>query len=333
VFTVLIPDALTSSTAPEQEILGEQAAIISPRALDARTIAEPSWAAADALLVWHHVTIDATVIGWLDRCRVIVRAGVGFDNVDLAAAGRRGIKVCNVPDYGTGDVADHAVALFLALARGVVAYDEAVRTGAWGWDVLNQRIRRVSEMAVGIIGLGRIGTATARRIQALGAPVGFYDPYKEDGYDKALGVWRADTLRELLAKSDVVSLHVPLTDETSRMVDDDFVQAMKPGALLINTARGKTMDLDAVYRGLRSGHIAAAGLDVLPQEPPDAAHPLVKAWRERAAWLTGRLVLTPHVAFYSAEALEEVRRKAASEVLRVLQGMEPRNCVNRAYLE
>lgn len=330
--TVLIPDALTSTTTPEQEILGDEAVIISPRVLDARTIAQPSWAAADALLVWHHVTIDATVIGWLDRCRVIVRAGVGFDNVDLVAAGRRGIKVCNVPDYGTGDVADHAVALFLALARGVVAYDEAVRTGAWGWDALNRPIRRVSEMVVGIIGLGRIGTATCRRMQALGASVGFYDPYKEDGYDKALGVWRADTLRDLLDKSDVVSLHVPLTDETERMVDGEFVRTMKPGALLVNTARGRTMDLDAVYQGLRSGHIGGAGLDVLPEEPPPAAHPLVKAWRERAAWLTGRLVLTPHVAFYSAEALDEVRRKAAAEVLRVLQGREPRNCVNRAHL-
>jgi len=331
-FTVLIPDCVDAPCVPEEDVFTGRARIVAPHVHDAQALDRAIWGSADAVLAWHEVQFDATVIDWLERCRVIVRVGVGFDNVDLAAAGRRGIPVCNVPDYGTHDVADHAIALYLSIARRIVAYDEVTRSGRWQWACRPQLPRRISESTVGVIGLGRIGTATARRFTGFGARVVFYDPYKEDGYDKALSLERAESLQELLARADAVSLHVPLTDETRGLVSHSFVRGMKPGALLVNTARGKTVDLDALDEGLRSGPIEAAALDVLPAEPPDPTHPLIAAWRQRAPWLSGRLVITPHVAFYNAESLEEMRHKAASEALRVLEGHAPRNCVNRRYL-
>lgn len=331
-FKVLIPDGVEPPRGPEELVFGGKAAILAPHVSDAGELDRAVWADADAVLAWHEITLDARVISWLDRCRVIVRVGVGFDNVDLAAAARRGIPVCNVPDYGTHDVADHALALFLASARRIVAYDEATRAGHWARTTGSEPLRRISDSTIGVIGLGRIGTAAARRFAALGADVVFHDPYKEDGYDKALGIRRADSLGELLGQSDAVSLHVPLTDETFQLVDQRFVAALKPGALLINTARGKTMDLDAVHEGLLSRRIAGAALDVLPSEPPDPNHPLIQAWRARAPWLAGRLVITPHVAFFNEQSVAEMRRKAARQALDVLEGQPPRNCVNLVQL-
>jgi len=331
-FNVLIPDGVEPPFGPEEMVFAGRASIVAPHVRDASELERAVWSNADAVLAWHEITIGARVIGWLDRCRVIVRVGVGFDNVDLAAAAQRGIPVCNVPDYGTHDVADHALALYLTMARRIVLYDEATRAGNWAWTNGSGPLSRISDSTIGVIGLGRIGTAAARRFAVLGASVVFYDPYKEDGYDKALGIHRADSLSELLEQSDAVSLHVPLTPETFGLVDRRFVAALKPGALLINTARGKTMDLDAVHEGLLSRRIGGTGLDVLPLEPADPSHPLIQAWRDRAPWLAGRLVITPHVAFYNEQSVVEMRRKAAREALRVLEGQQPRNCVNLVQL-
>jgi phosphoglycerate dehydrogenase-like enzyme len=294
-------------------------------------VPDEAWRKADAILLWHDVTLDSAAMAKLDRCRVIVRFGVGVDNVDLAAAAARGICVCNVPDYGTNDVADHTIALLLALCRGLFGYDAAARQGMWSWESV-ENLHRLTGAVLGIIGLGRIGTAAARRAQAHGMRVVFYDPYKEYGYGKALGVDRVSELPALLRQVEAVSVHVPLTDETRGMVGEEFTQSLKPGAVLINTSRGATMDLDAVERALRSGQLRGAGLDVLPQEPPDPNHPLIKAWREQEPWLLGRLIITPHAAFYNTESYIEMRTKAAREALRVLNGARPRNCVNEHFL-
>ncbi len=330
-FHILIPDRSKPPLTIEQEAVGNAARFTALQASHAREVPDEMWNSADALLLWHDVHVDRSTIEKLTRCRAIVRIGVGFDNVDIIAAGEAGIFVCNVPDYGTEDVADHSMALLLGLSRGLFQYERAARNGNWSWHT-GDNLRRVAGSKLGIVGLGRIGIATARRAQAHDMDVQFYDPYVRDGIDKALGVRRCDELNQLLNSSDIVSLHVPLTSETQNMVDASFLANMKEGALLINTCRGGTMKLDALHEALSSGHLRGAGLDVLPEEPPDPQHPLIRAWQEQAEWLHGRFILTPHAAFFNQESHAEMRRKGAQEAFRILRGDAPRNCVNLQFI-
>lgn len=331
-WSVLVPDRLSPPADFEQQELGSDTIISLGRTGEASEIPDATWAAADAIIAWHEITLDAPVIAKLERCKVIVRCGVGFDNVDLKAAGERGIPVCNVPDYGTADVADHTMALLLSLMRGLPAYDAAARDPrTWVWTAAGP-LRRVTGARLGLIGLGRIGSAVALRAKAFGMQVSYYDPYINDGYDKVLGITRAMTLEALLPGLDAVSFHVPLTPETRGMGSADFFARLSPGAVFINTARGGIVDLLALEGALRSGHVRAAGLDVLGTEPASQADPLVAAWCRGDEWIRHRLVITPHAAFYCAEAYEEMRRKAARAVRDVLSGGQPRNVVNREWL-
>ena len=282
---------------------------------------------ADAIITWR-THINEAAIDRLERCRVIVRMGVGYDIVDVDAAKRRGIPVCNVPDYCTNEVADHTMALLLALSRGLMGYDEAVRSGNEAWKRPDARpLYRLTGQTLGIVGLGRIGTAVALRAKAFGMRVVFHDPYIPDGMDRALGLTRA-SLDELLAASDAVTLHTPLTDETRDLAGSDFFAKIKPGALVVNTSRGGVMDVGALEAALRDGRVAAAGLDVLPTEPPGPELGLIKAWRAGEAWVRGRLVLTPHAAFYSEESERDMWVQAAATARAVLDGRPPRNRVN-----
>lgn len=320
---VVIPDRVSPPADVEQAVFGDRAAVT---ALGARTNADLAGrhAGADAILAWHDLTWDDATLAQMPRCRALVRVGVGFDNVDLAAARRRGIAVSNVPDYGTHDVADHAMALLLALARGLAGSDRVARAGAWAWGLVPTF--RLTEKRLGIVGLGRIGTATALRAKAFGMRVGFHDPYKPSGWDKALGLHRFHSLEELARACDVVSVHTPLTPETRGLLGPSFFAAARPGLVVINTARGPVIDWPAFRAAFESGVVACAGLDVLPVEPADPADPLIAAWM--AGELAERLIITPHCAFYSAEALAEMRRKAAEEALRILSGAPPLNPVN-----
>lgn len=285
---------------------------------------------ADALIVFHTIRISADAIGRLRKCRAIVRCGVGYDNVDLAAAGARGIYVCNVPDYGTDEVADHALALMLALARGLPATERGLRKSLAPWNFLAASpLRRLAGATLGIVGLGRIGTAAALRAKSFRMNVAACDPYLPDGYDKALGVTLLP-LDELVATSDIVSVHTPLTPETTRIIGAPQLAGMKSHALLINTARGKCVDTRAVAEALAAGKIGGAALDVLPEEPPQKDDPLVRLWQQDDPPVN--LILTPHNAFYTEQSREEMRLKAAREIRRVLLGEKPRNPVNRAFL-
>ena len=268
-----------------------------------------------------------------ERCRIVVRSGVGFDTLDLEGFGRQGVPVCNVPDYGTTEVADHALALTLALARGTATYDEALRHRVDGWDFgVAPLIRRLRGATFGIVGLGRIGLAAARRAAGFDMRVVFYDPHLTNGVELSTGTERVHSLAALMATSDIVSIHAPLSEETRGMIDAAALAAAKPGLILINTARGPIVDLDALAAALRSGTVAGAGLDVLPREPADPAHPLIAAWRAREAWLDGRLVLTPHAAFYSPDAMVDLRRKSIEVVVAYLSEGRLTNCVNRSHL-
>jgi phosphoglycerate dehydrogenase-like enzyme len=292
------------------------------------------WRTADGLLVYYGVPIDRDLIERLERCRIVVRAGVGYDQIDVTACAARGIPVCNVPDYGTTEVADHAIALLLGLARGLVSYHQRLLADPHaGWHYTGAPlVRRLRGATFGVVGLGRIGTATARRAAALDMSILFYDPYLPDGADLALGWRRATSLEELLTQSDVVSLHCPRTAETANLIDHQALAAIKPSALLINTARGGLVDLDALETALREERLAGAGLDVLPQEPPEPTHPLLQAFRRREPWLDGRLLLTPHTAWLSADGRADLRRKSAETVLDYLHHERLRNCVNRHLL-
>jgi phosphoglycerate dehydrogenase-like enzyme len=275
--------------------------------------------------------LSAPIIAQMTRARVVVQAGVGFNHIDIEACAQRGIPVCNTPDYGTMEVADHAIGLALALLRGISTYNDRlhVRDDAWSTQALPvPPIRRIAGLTFGVVGLGRIGTAAARRATAFQMRAAFFDPFVPPGQELALGFTRAQTLAELLGQSDVVSLHCPLTERTRALINGATIAQMKPNSILLNTARGGIVDLDALARGLQSGHLSAAALDVLPHEPLDRTHPLLAAWTRREAWLEGRLLLTPHAAFYTPESLADMRRLSMRAAMSFLRDGTLRSCVN-----
>jgi len=327
-FQVVVTDLLDDDLAPEREVLGDVADIM---ALQARSEAELVGRVehADALIVYHEITVTRITIERVKKCRVIVRGGVGFDNVDGASARQRGIPLVNVPDYGSEEVADSALGLLLALTRGISVANSRLRGGdhEWSYKVAAPLVR-LRGRVLGIVGLGRIGTAMAVRGKALGMDVAFYDPYKPDGYDKALGIRRVESLRELLAQSLAVSLHCPLTDETTRMINAESLAVMPAGSYLINTARGGLVNTGDVLAALDSGHLAGVGIDVLEKEPPAENDPLILAWRDPHHAAHHRLIINPHIAWYCEEGKREVRQKAALACRRALLGLPLRNVVN-----
>ena len=274
--------------------------------------------AANAIIVWHNMPLAATGIAKLKNCRAIIRNGVGFDSVDIAAARDRGIAVCNVPDYGTEEVADHAIALALALCRQIIPLDREAKQLGWSIRV-TPRLRRLRTLTFGIVGLGRIGTATALRAKALGFRVIFHDPYLPNGADKAVGVTRAHTLDELLEQSDVISLHCPLNDETRHLIAERELSLLKPGAFVVNTARGAIIKKAAILAALHDGRLAGAGLDVIEDEP-------LRTTEEAA---TPNLIATCHAAFCSVESKIEMRTTSARIALAAVRGEPLENVVNQ----
>ncbi|KAK4555467.1 hypothetical protein LTR86_007219 [Recurvomyces mirabilis] len=230
-------------------------------------------------------------IALFPKLKVVVRMGVGYDRIDRPACAKRGITVCNVPDYGTEDIADHAIALALSLRRGILLHHDLQRTEppAPYTPIKHPLIARSRGAVFGILGLGRIGTAVALRAKAFGWHVLFYDPYLPNGADKAVGVERTKNIKDLFRRSSILSIHCPCTRETRNLVGYDLLSLLPKDAVLVNTARGEVVDLDGVERCLREGRLAGAGLDVLPVEPiEEPAHPLIQAYRRREEWLTGR---------------------------------------------
>ncbi len=319
----------------------ERAAVPDSVSLSQRFESDPSgiddaeWRQVDAMVTGLLMPIDDAVFDRAPRLRIICRLGVGYDMIDTAAAARRGIPICNVPDYGTTEVADHAITLALSLVRGIVRYDEAFRDdSAKGWSFRHAPcVSRLGELTFGVIGFGRIGSAAALRAKAFGMSVVGYDPHVPSGYELALGIDRARTLEELLDASDIVTIHCLLNDETRHLIGPAAVAALRPGAIVVNTARGGVIDLDALFEGLKSGRIGAVGLDVFETEPPPPDHPLIAAWRAREDWLDGRCVITPHAAFYSPTAIRQMRESAVMTCYDYLADGALRNCVNAAALQ
>jgi len=256
----------------------------------------------DALLVQYAPVTDR-VLSALPRVGIVSRYGAGFDTVDTAACARQGVWVANSPDYGVGEVATHALAMTLALVRHLVLYDRDVRAGRWSY-LSPGTIRRASDLTVGILGLGRIGKRFAHLARNCFARVLACDPYIIDG-DFPAYVERV-SLEALFERSDIVSLHVPLNDETRGIVGARLLARMQPGSLLVNTARGAVVDIDALLARLDDGTLDGAALDVLPVEPLLPTHAVARH---------PRALLTPHAAFYSIAAEVELRRKAALNIV------------------
>jgi D-3-phosphoglycerate dehydrogenase len=316
-WTVLVTDYVFASLAAEGRILESVGAeMVALQAHTEEELLEPV-RDADALLVCF-APVTGRVIAQAERCQVIARYGIGVDNVDVAAATARGIVVTNVPDYCVQEVSDHALALLLACARRVVWLDRAVREGRWETrDAVP--IRRLSRQVLGLVGFGKIPRELARKAQALGLQVIAFDPYVNPAMMRELGV-EPVALQSLAERSDYVSVHAPLTPQTEGLIDETALRQMKPTAYLINTARGRIVDEDALVQALEQGWIAGAALDVLCTEPPQRDHPLQRL---------DNVILTPHVAFYSEESLQDLQRKAAEEVVRVLTGQPPCYAVNK----
>jgi D-3-phosphoglycerate dehydrogenase len=305
--TVLLTDRAWPDDMVEREVLTAAglSLVTGPAApTDAATI--------DALVAEHQpaailtcwAEVSAAAIESSAALQVIARMGVGLDNIDVAAATSRGVLVTNVPDYCVEEVSDHAVGLVLAWTRGLVAANREVRAGRWG--PAGAQLRRLSNLTCGVIGFGRIGRRTTEKLRAFGARV---------------VTSRPSPLDELLATSDVVILHAPLTEETRHLIGSRELALMPPGSLLVNVSRGGLVDTDALAASLYAGHLGGAGLDVIESEPVVPArllaHPAV--------------VITPHIAFSSDASLIELRRSAADEVVRVLRGESPRHPCIRPY--
>ena len=327
-FQVIVTDFIYEPLDIEREILGDIADVSAAGAMcnaDLHDKVEQ----AHALLVYHFVSIRQSLMERMPHLRVVARCGAGFDNIDCDFARLRDIAVTNVPDYGTEDVADAAIALVLSIARGTHRMSHICQGGTDNWSYeLAVPLRRIRGQTFGIIGAGRIGTAVALRAKALGYHVLFYDPYVCDGTDKALGIARTDSVEELLQKSQVVSCHCLLNDESRHIINVDNIELMQPQSILVNTSRGAVVDAMAVLKGLESGRLLGAGIDVLEIEPPNNDHPLIKAWRDPSHPAHDRLILTPHAAFYSEEGLLDMRRKGSENVRRILLGQPCRNVVN-----
>ena len=310
-YKVVVSDQVFPSVEIERGLLAgidAELTVASGAVDDVLEVAADADAILNTYLPW-----DADSIGRLEKCRIIARYGIGFDNVDLRAASKAGMVVTNVPDYSVEEVATHALALILATLRKVVAADTSVRLGTWSVDNFRP-IRRLSTLTVGLVGYGRIARQIAAPLAALGAHIIAHDPYLEPGPDLPPLL----SLKEVLAEADIVSLHLPLTDETRGFINAERIAGMKSGAILVNTSRGPLVDLDSLTDALVDGRLSGAGLDVFDIEPLDPSR------------IEGipNLIATPHMAYYSEEALAESQTKAATQVIKVLTGESPDYQVN-----
>lgn len=276
---------------------------------------------SDAILTTY-ASINEDIISRLEKCKIIARYGIGVDNVDIEAATKKGIYVTNVPDYCIDEVSNHALALILASLRKIFPYSCSVESGEWNVNV-GKPIPRMRNLNLGLVGFGKIARKLATKGESVGFNVLANDPYLSEKEIKDLGARPVD-FSELLKKSDVISIHIPLTEETKHMFSDDEFDKMKPNTLLINTARGSIVDTKSLVRALDEGKIRAAALDVLDEEPPKRDSPLLKR---------NDILLTPHAAWYSEGSLIELREKATAKVLQALKGRPPRNLVNDEILE
>lgn len=317
--TVVVTDYDFPDIEIERDVLGPDATV---RGADTTTPEEVIAAAegAEGLLV-QYAPITGAVFDALEDLRVVARYGIGVDNVDLERATDHGVAVTNVPDYCLDEVPEHALALLFACERKTSLYDRQIAGGGWDWKA-GKPIRRLRGKTLGLAGFGTIPRSFVRKAESLGFEFVAYDPFVETGEMAEYGVEKVD-FEGLCERSDVVSIHAPLTPETEGLFDAAAFDRMKETATLVNTARGAIVDVDDLYDALVDGDIGAAGLDVMPEEPPD----------REALFDLDSVVATPHVAWYSEASIATLRRTAAEQVRTVLEGGAPEHLVNEGVRE
>lgn len=315
---VLVTDHTFDPLDIEQRILAPLGAVLDVRQCKTAEQLVPLVAEADAVLT-QFSPVNAQVIAAMKNVRVIVRYGIGVDNVDLQAAKERGIPVCNVPDYCIDEVADHTLAFILVLTRQVVPNYLGVRGGQWGLGVPLAEMKALRDQTIGVVGFGRIGRAVVRRLLPFGCAIHVFDPAVRPKDIELAGASAAPSLDELLPKSDILTLHCPSTTQTRRMLGAIRLANMKRGSILINVARGDLVDTDALVAALQSEHLAAAALDVCVPEPIPPGHPLLQM---------PNVIVSAHVASTSIRAVRTLRETAAELVASRLRGEALANVVN-----
>ena len=319
---VLITDHVWPTTDPEREVLeaGGASVVVAPDGNE-DTLTELA-RDSDAILTCF-AQVTENVVRAAGHCVVIGRFGVGVDNIAVSTATELGIAVTYVPDYCVDEVSDHVMALLLAWNRKIALFDRSVKEHGWGSQPLTMRMMRLRGKTIGIVGFGRIGRAVAAKARAFGMNILASDPaVSNESVEQAGG--SLVELHTLLAESDFVSLHTPLTEDTRNLISHRELATMKPASFLINAARGPLVDEAALYEALTTGGIAGAGLDVMVDNIPSMSHPLLSL---------ENIIVTPHVAFFSQESTLELEQRAAAEVVSVMQGIMPDNLVNPAVLE
>lgn len=274
-------------------------------------------------VISQYARVGRDAINAMQRCQVIARYGIGVDIIDVEAATAKQIQVTNVQDYCTEEVADHAIALLLCLARRIIDYNNATHEGEWKWQS-GRPIFRVRGKTMGIVSFGRIGRAIAERGEALGLQVVAYDPFVDVAVFRAADVESVDR-EEIFRRSDFLMMQVPMTAETWHFAGEKELRSMPRNGILINTGRAQTVDNAALLKLLEEGHLAGAGLDDIEEEPAKQ-----KNWSPRGnpLFALSNVIITPHAAYYSEESIQLARKTAAEEVVRVLQGQRPRFAVN-----
>ncbi|MEM3703977.1 MAG: C-terminal binding protein, partial [Candidatus Bathyarchaeia archaeon] len=310
--------------AEEERILSKYANVYVAKSISENNLVVEAEDADILMVVYAKIT--EKIINSAVKLKGIVRYGIGVDNIDLKAASKRRIPVANVPDYCIGTVADHTFALLLALNRKLLLADNALRSGKWGaWTSPSAKFMGadLEGKTLGLIGIGKIGAAVAARAKGFGMKIIAHDPYIQKEVAEKLGIELVN-LETLLKNADFVSVHCPLTNETYGMIGEKELKLMKKTAYIINTARGPIIQEKALHKALKNGWIAGAGLDVYEKEPPEIDNPLFKL---------ENVVLTPHIAYYTQEAIWRLEMTAVDEAIRILQGQLPRNLVNKEAFE
>lgn len=318
-FKVVMPDTIFKDHNIENEVLKRELGI------ELTTGNGPEEAAlietckdADGIVTVYG-DFNRNVIEQLEKCKIIVRTGIGVNNIDAKAATEKGIYVVNVPDYCWDEVSDHAISLAFALLRQLHAYDKKVKSGVWDVHSKQNPVLRFNTLTFGLIGFGNIPKVVSKKLKPFGFTINVYDPFIKEEDVKEYGVNSVD-LETLLKTSDVVSVHAPLIDATHHMLNKETLSLMKDTSIVINTARGPLINTNDLLECLKSGKIGGAGLDVLEQEPPNAEDELLKL---------DNVILSPHAAFYSEQSEVQLRESAFMEVVRVLKGQKPKNAVNK----
>jgi D-3-phosphoglycerate dehydrogenase len=316
--TVVVTDYTFPDLSVETDLLA--GAGLEVRGYQAKTPSELADAVSQAdYVITQFARLDADVVKHMQRAKIIVRYGIGVDNVALDAARARGIPVCNIPDYCIDEVADHTLAFMLAANRQVVAHGNAVKSGTWKLVTPLTSFRTLKDTTVGVVGFGRIGREVVKRLVAFKARVLVFDPVVGKADVEAAGATQVASLDELLFQSDIFTLHCPSNSKTFKLINADSLAKAKPGATFINVGRGDLCDSDALVESLRSGRLGMAMLDVFDPEPVPAGHPILGF---------DNVVMAPHIASASPAAVKRLRESAAQHVLRAHRGEPPTNVVN-----